>query len=251
MQQIIYRIFIMVHFTSLIFSSPVKISDGGTGLSAWPSTYAILLAGVTSQSNLQAAGATNSSGQVLTLTNPSMIPSFQNNNYGYTLLKTLTASSSATLTLTNTDFVSSYDVFIIELDNISPSTGTDFFLALFSSNNGSSYLTTGYISGINYLAYNSATITNTNSTTYIPLSIASSAYISGILYFYKNVPVVSPTTSPSFMNGFLAFGYPCNFGMLVGYCNVASGTVINNIQFKFSTGNIAQGRIKLYGLKVS
>ncbi len=245
----VFLITIIFNTSAFLCGSPISTTSGGTGLTSM-TAYALLTGGTTATGSLQQISGVGTSGQVLTNGTTSALPTWQNNNYGLTLLKTLTASSSATLTLTSTEINSTYNVYLIELDNLQPVSAGVVLQAYFSNNNGTSYFTTGYLGGINTLAYNSAIVTNTNSTTYIPLSGTTSLYVSGYLYLYPNIASFSGSGAIAFMNGQVITDYPGVFGMIVGYQNTA-GLVVNNIKFQFSSGNIFQGIIKLYGFKSS
>lgn len=239
----------MLHIHFLIYNSKIPTTSGGTGISSIVA-YALLLGGPSTTASLQQVPSTGISGQVLTCGATAVAPLWQNNNYGMTLLKTLTASTSPTLTLTSTEITTTYDVYLIELDNLAPTGAAVTLQAFFSNNNGSTYLTTGYLSGINSMVYNSNTITNTSSTTFIPISTPTSLYVSGYLYLYPNIAVYSGSGAVAFMNGQVISDYPGKFGMVVGYQSTA-GLIVNNVKFQFSSGNISQGTIKLYGLKFS
>lgn len=243
----IKKIIFLSFIVTTLHPSPTSVTSGGTSNSNLLA-YKVLLSGTSTIGAFQQIQNFGDSGTVLSLTRPLYPPSYQKNNYGLKLITTLTASSSATLTFNSTD-LATYDVFLIELDNIQPSDAAVTFQAYFSNDNGSSYYTTNYLSGINYLTYNSATITNISSTTHIPLSTAISTYVSGHLYFYKNIPATSGG-APSFMNGVVIFDYPGIFGMMIGYQSVSSVTM-NNIKFQFSAGNITQGVIRLYAFAIS
>ena len=199
------------------------------------------------------AGITNSS--------VSAVTSFANASGGtLILLSTQTASASATISFT-TGLNSTYDEYIFKFINIHPATDRDNFTFNMSTDSGSNYNVTktstffrarhdeadtaavleyetgsdlAQSTGFQKLANDVGnsddesasgflTLFNPSSTTYVKHFISNTNSYDG-----NNVIV----------NGFAA-----------GYGNTTSA--INAIQFKFSSGNIDDGIIKMYGVKKS
>ena len=134
-----------------------------------------------------------------------------------THIKTLTASSSGTLSFVHGSasvvFNNTYPVYFFQIINVHPSTSANFQFQC-SIDTGSNY-----------------NIANTSTTT--------SAYHT----FAKHW--ISDTNRMDFAGG---NGYANRF-QCGGYFNTTSA--IDAIQFKFASGNIDAGTIKMYGLKDS
>jgi hypothetical protein len=199
------------------------------------------------------AGITNAS--------VSAVTSFANASGGtLILLSTQTASASATISFT-TGLDSTYDEYIFKFINCHPATDnvkftfnmstdaganynvtktTTFFEALhdeadtdtaltyitqydLAQNTGFQILSEDVGNGADESASGTLTLFNPSSTTYVKHFIATQNN-----YFQNNYT----------MNSFIA-----------GYGNTTSA--INAVQFKFASGNIDDGIIKLYGVKKS
>ena len=201
------------------------------------------------------AGITNSS--------VSAVTSFANASGGtLTLLSTQTASASANISFT-TGLDSTYDEYIFKFIDIHPATdGADFAFQV-STNGGSSY---GVIQTNTQfrayhdeadtgttLAYNGAgDVAQTTDLALITAEIGTGAdadqNCSGVLTIFnpssttyvKHYIVNSQVTN--------ANDYSSN-NFVAGYFNTTSA--VNAVQFKFTSGNIDDGIIKLYGVKKS
>jgi len=153
-------------------------------------------------------------------------------------LQTQTASSSANLSFTS-NLTSTYGTYMFLFRNLVQSTGTPNFQMLFSTNGGSSYLGSGYVTGYVTTAWNSNTWSNTNSTSLCQLALAdASLALSGYMYISNIAVALSPSYTGELFSGssqFLLYGNN-------------TGNTINAIRFQFSSGNIASGTISLYGI---
>lgn len=209
---------------------------------------------LTSSATFKAAAVNNTS--VNNITTFSSLPAVGN----LKLLSTQTASSSASLDFTS-GIDSTYDVYYITFSNMHPSTADDWFRMYASTNGGSSY---------------SVAQTQTHFRAYLTESDTTSAFVyytggdntpgstSGIIlttevsndndagasgwvkiynpsstthvkhFFSSNVNQYY-TPDPYVMNGYVG-----------GFWDTTSA--INAIQFKFNSGNIDSGTIKLYGI---
>jgi hypothetical protein len=226
------------------FSNPIGIANGGTGV-ARLTAYAPLIGGTTSTGSLQqATTGLSSTGYALTSNGTTAewqpLPTF-------ILLHTLMASSSASLTFTSTYLTSAYTSYFIKFCNIVNSTGTGspIFVMNFSTNNGSSYLTTNYASGYVANGYNSVPSVASGITTQCPLTIAiTSSPVGYNGEIYINLP---QSDMASYVGrGFINTPTPPEFLTLYG---VNTGTTfINNIQFEYTAGLITTGTISLYGI---
>ena|ERR1700731_792327 len=157
---------------------------------------------------------------------------------GWSLISTLGASVSASLAFTT---LPTYSTYAFVINNLILATNTSNLEMVVSSNNGGTYAVTGYTAGINYTSYNSATVTNVNSTTFIPLTSAASngVGISGTIFVTpNNGSFYGQTSYLSTTSGVQAFG------------NVGGefGIVANAFKFLSSSGNLTSGTISLYGI---
>jgi hypothetical protein len=163
------------------------------------------------------------------------------------LISSTTASSSASIAFTG---LSAYSPnLLLVFDNVYPATNAAIFQMLTSTNNGSSYATSGYTSGLTYAAYNGTTVTNKNSTSAILLtntqSNSSSNGFCGFLYLYNINQGNNFCT-----NGVFSWN-DTTVGTIVNTiaAGAFSSTGVNAIQFSYSTGNIASGTFNLYSIQ--
>jgi hypothetical protein len=176
------------------------------------------------------------------------------------LLSTQTASASANISFTS-DIDSTYDSYVFKFINIHPASDGVQFLMQGSTNSGSSYGVT--TTDTNFAAFQRENGTGAalsyftaydvaQSTSFFPLhsdfldndndsscsgslhlfNPSSTTYVK--LFITRNQAVCSSSPNYTF-NSFTA-----------GYFNTTSA--INAIQFKYSSGNIDDGIIKMYGV---
>jgi hypothetical protein len=157
---------------------------------------------------------------------------------GWSRIKTLTASASATLDFTD---LPSYTTYALVLNNLLPATNAQQLILRVSNNNGSSFSAVGYNAGVNYTSYNSATVTNVNSTTGAPLTSNSG-----------NGVGISGTVFVNFGNGFYhgqtAYGSTDSGLNAFGNCGGATGLQPNAFRLLMSSGNLTSGNVTLFGL---
>jgi hypothetical protein len=199
------------------------------------------------------AGITNSS--------VSAVTSFANATGGtLMLLSTQTASSSATISFT-TGLDSTYDEYIIKYINVRPATDATDFQFNMSTDSGSNYNTTKTTT--NFIAYHfeddSSAVLAYNGAYDLSQSTAfqtlgdqvgngADENISGTLTIYN-------PSSTTYVKHFINTGNEYQYSNIsinefsAGYANTTSA--VNALQFKFSSGNIADGIFKLYGVKKS
>jgi len=184
-----------------------------------------------------------------------------------THIKTLTASSSSTLSFVDgsSDVVldSTYPIYLFKFINIHQSIDQEYFQFNFSTDGGSNYNVTKTTSMFNALhredgvspelAYNSA-IDLAQSTNFANLSSltgnGNDESQSGTLMLFN-------PSSSTFVKHFISdlqchyrTGLPASINYKgAGYGNTTSA--VDAIQFKMSSGNIDAGTIKLYGIKDS
>jgi hypothetical protein len=237
--------------------SPQPVIEGGTGIQS-ATAYAPLCAGTTTTGVFQsAATGISNSGYVLTSNGTSSLPSWQPNSGGsgsgsLILLQTQSISTTtASVTFTNTYLTSSYVEYFVLISNASNDTGSVNFQMDWSTDNGSTYLGSGYSSGSIYNTFSSSSFSNVNSTSTNILT-PSLAFGSGITgYIYLNFP--QSTYYPT-ATGYIVSNSSTGTPTL---CNIVgaqgSAVVINNIKFSFSSGNIlissANALFSLYAVK--
>ena len=182
-----------------------------------------------------------------------------------TLIKTLTASSSSTLSFVDgsSDVVldSTYPIYIFKFINIHPSANSEDFTFNMSADTGSNYNVTktttffdarhGEDGSDAVLAY-SANRDLAQSTNFQMLAReignGNDETTSGTLHLFNPS---STTFVKHFISNFNSY-YSENYTMnhyVAGYGNTTSA--VDAIQFKMSSGNIDAGTIKLYGIKDS
>ena len=181
-----------------------------------------------------------------------------------TLIKTLTASGSATLSFVDgaasVVLDDTYDSYVFKFINIHPATDLANFLFQGSTDSGSAYGVT--ITSTAFLAYNR----EDNSTA--ALGYQANADLAQSTSF-QNITKEIGNGSDESMSGSLSIFNPSSTtfvkhwineshhmdgtgsplavrDMMAGYFNTTSA--INAFQFKMSSGNIDSGVIKLYGI---
>ena len=177
-------------------------------------------------------------------------------------IKTLTASSSATLSFVHgTDGVvldSTYPIYKFEFINMHPASSTEFQFQT-STNSGSSYgvtLTSTYFYAYHTEADNASGLTYfaggdlAQSTSFQRLSRVhndNDTSCSGSLTLFNPS---STTFVKHYMSNFNEENQTYSQNpYTAGYFNTTSA--INAVQFKMASGNIDSGKIKLYGIKDS
>ena len=182
-----------------------------------------------------------------------------------TLIKTLTASSSSTLSFVDgsSDVVldSTYPIYLFKFIDIHPATDNAKFQVNFSVDAGSNYnvtKTTTFFRAVHYEDGSSSSVSYSTgqdlaqSTNFANIvdGVGSDAdqNVSGDLHLFN-------PSSTTFVKHFLSNANTCTddnatkncYG--AGYGNTTSA--IDAVQFKMSSGNIDSGTIKLYGIKDS
>ncbi len=226
---------------------PAQVALGGTGDSSL-TAYAVLCGGTTSTGPVQSISSVGTSGQILTSSGAAALPTFTSASAvgSMVLLQTLTASNSASLVFTDTYITTSYAYYFIQINEIFPvSNGVQLVLNL-STNNGSTYVSTGFAASLLSNPYNSATLTNTNSTANMPLSLAAGLSSTIGISGYLNLYGLAVSSTGVFVPGQLYSG-TTNYIVGGAYIPIIA-TTVNALQFIMSSGNIASGTISLYGI---
>lgn len=159
----------------------------------------------------------------------------------FQLVSSQTASTSASIIFTN---LNSYKFYFLLINDCGPDTTNQMLEILVSQDNGSTYLGSSYACGINYAPYNSATLTNVNSTSYIPLtsSMLNTNTYSGNFYIF-NTNIGSPLNIEG-----SGTWTDSSLGTVTGNYIGLGPTGVNAIKIQYSSGNISEGSFNLYGL---
>lgn len=166
---------------------PVSVANGGTGDSS-VTAYAPVCGGTTSTGALQSASTGQSNvGYVFTSGGSSALPSFQ---LGAATFLSYTPVSSGSVIIDLTNYVSVYAIMVLIPFGLFPSVNGEALYMLSSTNGGVSYLTSGYSSGYNKNAYNTATLTNSNSNAQYSLTGGIHAAgggngVAGVLHYFN------------------------------------------------------------------
>ncbi len=189
----------------------------------------------------------------------SAVTSFANASGGtLVLLSTQTASSSATISFT-TGLDSTYDEYIFKFINLHPSTASRPQVN-FSTDGGSNYNVTKTTTS--FITYHDEADTGASLNYETNIDLAQSTAFqsicgtqdadndtgcSGYLFLYNPS---STTYVKHFISNLTQVSTAYSQSLFVaGYCNTTSA--VNAVQFKFASGNIDDGIIKLYGVKKS
>ena len=200
------------------------------------------------------AGITNNS--------VSAVTSFSGVTGGGTLilLSTQTASNSATISFT-TGLDSTYDEYQFHFINCHPSVDSAFFEFNMSTDSGSNYNVTKTTTA--FEAYHLEDDTQAGVVYATNLDLAQSTLfqvfgnhtgndndqnISGTITLFNPSSTTYVKHFISTINSTMSNDYMVN-DFVAGYCNTTSA--INAIRFRFSSGNIDDGIIKMYGVKKS
>ena len=176
------------------------------------------------------------------------------------LLATTTADDDATISFTS-GITSTYGEYIFKCYNMNPATNDQYFAWQGSTDGGSNYNVT--ITSTAFTAYQNESGTS-NALTYrasedqaqgtafqeisgsvgnaadksnvVELHLFNPASTTYVKHWYSTSNAVNGDGTPTFNNEFMG-----------GYFNTTSA--INAVQFKFESGNINEGTIKMWGVK--
>ncbi|TAL08331.1 MAG: hypothetical protein EPO02_13190 [Nitrospirae bacterium] len=213
---------------------PLVVAQGGTGNTFNNGGFNPILGGATSTGNFLASG-NNPTGQAL-VTNGASIKGVYRAVNCWKLLNTKTPTTSTALNFTSL-MSATYTLYALVVNGLVPNTGTPAFKMQFSTNNGSSYLATGYQSGFNRIFYNTTTYTNSNSTTEMLLTAPTSTSFAtnGIFYI----------TSGGFCFGASGNGNTCG-----NTVSINPGITVNAFTVYFTSGTFS-GTLSLYGINTT
>jgi len=225
-------------------SNPVTIAQGGTNATSMATTDGVAYYDGT---RIVVTGA-GTAGQVLASGGAGVAPAYSSTAGGnLVLIQSQTASSSASINFT-TGISATYNNYQFIYSNVVPATSTAVLNFNVSVNGGSTWVNTGYQGGFWSIPYNSATITNANSTTTIiisgPLSTTAGVGVNG--YIYCNDVTNGSNMQVSGQNCFN--GSTTGLGAVGWFSSTTGQTSVNGFQFIMSSGNISTGTFTLFGI---
>ncbi len=161
-----------------------------------------------------------------------------------TLLATTTASSSASIAFSSSVITTKYRVYLLIWSRMIAQTGATTLQLTFSTDNGSTYISTGYQGTTQAFSWNLAVVNNNNTTSNCPLTQATgfsnSTEASGYIYLYDLAISGTPTVLGMFTENSNVYG--------ITGCGLTTTNTVNNIKIASSSGNLASGTIALYGV---
>lgn len=228
--------------------SPLIVGEGGTGLTS-TTAYAVICGGTSSTGALQSISSVGTSGQVLTSNGASALPTFQasGSTGNLVLLSSQTASSDAELEFTSL-ITSSYTTYFLTFSQVTTDSDGVILMEV-SDDNGGTYITSGYQSGINAVEYNSTTLSNDNTTSYafITVNLESTSAVGGAGYAWMyNVGSGTPFLVTGAGSGVHLTGGG-NFRFWNIFAN-NTNTAVNAFRIYGSSGIDFNGVFTLYGL---
>ena len=166
------------------------------------------------------------------------------------LIQTQTASNSASLTFT-TGITPTYNNYLLTYTNVFPVTGGADIGLQISTNGGSTYINSGYASGLPVLVYSTGATGAYTNATYMLLGASLRNFaiaLNGTVYLQNFTsgsatgwPALTGTVNQQETGGAYFAGFPVS-------TYETGSTVINAFKIFASTGNIAQGTFSLYAI---
>jgi hypothetical protein len=224
-------------------------TNGGTGVTTY-STGSLLYA---SNSTTLATLAVGSSTQVLGVS--SGVPAWTSVSSDYVLLASSDASSSASVSFDGY-FSSTYRNYTVVYSNILPATN-DAALYLRYRRSNADVTANNYISGVNGIRALPGTDTGTETQSYSSTlanitegnisNTTANGGVDGNLYIYNPLN----TSTYKLMTGINSYQASSNYVYAFQNFSILkdSTAALSGITFYMSSGNIASGNFKLYGLK--
>lgn len=170
-----------------------------------------------------------------------------NNKRSLIALSTQTASSSSSLAFTSL-ISSTYSTYYIAIRNLLPATDATSLYITFSTDNGSSYLSTNYRYMYENITSNANAISGSGSAAQGiitgTISSTSSRSLSGDFYFLN----ANVAKCPDFRGICCHYDSAGFFNLVQCETSNSGTTAVNAIKFAMSSGNIASGTITLYAV---
>lgn len=229
---------------TLTNATGLPVAGGGTGLGTLTANNVILGNG-TSAVQFVAPGT---SGNVLTSNGTTWASTAASGNF--VLLSVLTASSSATLDNT-TNITSAYDAYFIEYESVLPATDAVNLLCRFTTDGGSSWIATNYAGadagGVTTgIVVNQPALFGGALAAQALRNTASFGFCGSSLLINPNSSVYKTLTTTGTFGTTGAQGAVMSAGAYLG-----ATTAINGIRWLMSSGDIASGKIRIYGVKTA
>jgi len=224
------------------FSNPVAISQGGTNAISMTTTDGVVYFDGTKLVTTSAG----TSGYILTSNGAGVAPAYKRGG-PFVKIQSQVASNSAVLTFT-TGITSTYNSYFFIVSNATSNITENQIYFRYSTNGGSSYVSTGYNSNIPTLAQTSTSFVNggaLNFTCFLTNSIGSANKGSGEYYLFnmtngKSASVIGQSVVQH------NSGATTNFSLIA--TNLNNGAAINAFEVLFGSGLIATGKFTLYGI---
>jgi hypothetical protein len=226
------------------------VAGGGSGITSG-TAYGVVVGGTTTTGALQVI-TPGTSGKVLQYNGASSLPTWVTAPAGGTnrlvLIQSQTASSSSSLTFTS-GITSTYNDYWVLMSSINLSASNPLQIQI-STNGGSSYITSGYFTGINSIASTAASGTWSNAINATSYLVA--VYSNGSSYYlYTNLYLYNMTAGSGFVcsqgSGSAGDMSTVNkFTFPQGVYGTAS-TTVNALKFVPSSGTFS-GTITLFGI---
>ena len=224
---------------------PVEVAKGGTGLAS-VTEYAVVCGGTSATGALQQVSGVGTSGQVLTSNGAAALPTWQAaaSTPGMVFFGSQTESGGTAITFDGF-YSASHPIFFIAAHNITAGTTGDTLIAEVSTNNGSSWLSTGYTSAFYY--YDSGGSGVETSTASGLLSRATDFSDASAGNFICNLNGVYSTNRAAL---FMSCSYPSvalsnDYSGAFAWSSLPSGTQLTSIRFRMSSGTIS-GTANMY-----
>jgi hypothetical protein len=223
-------------------TSPISLSSGGTATTTLSTQYGVAYY---DGSGVSVTGAGTAS-QVFTSNGAGVAPSFQTASRragtgAWTLIGTVNASAASNVIFSG--LTSDYNVYMLNWSNVSISTATNPIYFVFGTS-PTTFATSGYKSGTWYTGYTKATLTNTNTTSYLRLASGDSTRYGTAL-----ITGIGRNTYPTI----LVDGMNAALTMTSGNAWMPGATVLTTSATYTSmkiypSGGTITGQISLYGL---
>ena len=233
-----------------------SVSEGRTGVITNTTAYSVLLAGTTATGPIQNTGP-GTAGQVLTSNGASAAPTFQTGGgIGTTvLLASNTASSSASIEFINL-FSADYEQYLFTFSQVLPASNNVLFQCQLGTGAGPSYINANYLWNVNsslgssnYNQYSASdtqvTLVNNGGTYGIDNTNGNLVGIMVLSGPNGSSNTAAGSGSLTYVTATSAYAVSLNLGWF------QAAAIFTAIKFFMSSGNIASGIIRMYGLKNS
>lgn len=228
----------------------LPVANGGTGAATLTANN-VLLGNGTSALQAVAPGTT---GNVLTSNGTTWASTTPAGGGSWVYISTVTASNSATVSITGLS--STYDMYVVELIKVIPSTASNETLQIRTSTNGGSTYDSGisdYQWGIGYF-YVNGTFASTWAINNDGIRASQGTNNSGSNLGNNGFIYITKPSDASYCQIYSDLHQTASGG-LPGFCfsvgERKSNADVDAIRFFYSAGNITSGTFRLYGIKNS